>query len=251
MGRELRRLLIAPARLAERAGDQGRLTLRREEGHYLARVLRLRAGDAVAVIDGCGGLWQGRLGQGDWLEALLPQQEPAPPPRSRLCLALALPRQDVELVWRMATELGVDRLQPLQAERCQGSGKNPPLERWSAVVREATEQCERLWMPRLEPPRPAAEWLPQPDEGLRLIATTRRQDLPMLETWLAEQAGSPRASETITLAIGPEGGWSPREEQQAEDAGWGPVSLGDTILRTTTAAVAGISRLAAWRQLSC
>jgi len=250
MARELRRLLIAPARLAEPVGQRGRLPLTREEDHYLGRVLRLRSGEAVAVIDGRGGLWQGRIGQGDWLEDLLPLRDPSPPPRPRLCLALALPRQDVELVWRMATELGADRLQPLIAERCQGSGKRPSLERWSAVVREATEQCERLWLPQLEPPRPAVDWLAQPQEGLRLLATTRRQGLPLLETRLAGEAGAAVGPETITLAIGPEGGWSPGEERLAEAAGWAAVSLGDTILRTTTAAVAAIGRLAAWRQLS-
>lgn len=251
MGRELRRLLIDSARLADRTGHDGRLMLRREEEHYLSRVLRLRPGDPVAVIDGCGGLWRAVRGEGDWLEGLLPEREPEPPPCPRLCLALALPRQDVELVWRMATELGVDRLQPLLAERSQASGRRPPQERWSAVVREATEQCERLWLPRLEPPLAAAEWLSGSGVAYKLLATTRHQRLPLLECCLAELNQRPAAREDICLAIGPEGGWSPREEQLAEAAGWHAVSLGDTILRTSTAAVAGLSRLAAWRQLSC
>lgn len=251
MARELRRLLIDPARLAETGAQHGRVPLGREEEHYLSRVLRLRPGDAVTVIDGCGGRWRAQRGEGSWLEALQSEGEPQPQPRPRLCLALALPRQDVELVWRMATELGLDRLQPLQAERCQGQGQRPPLERWSAVVREATEQCERLWMPQLEGVQRAADWLSHAGDGLRLLATTRTQGLPSMEACLAERAqGQPSVAE-ITLAIGPEGGWSPQEEQLAEAAGWWAVSLGETILRTTTAAVAGASRLVAWRQVSC
>jgi len=251
MVRELRRLLIDPLRLAERPGCDGRVALRREEEHYLSRVLRLRPGDGVTVIDGCGGLWQARRGEGPWLEGLQAEGDPTPPPRPRLCLALALPRQDVELVWRMATELGIDRLQPLVAERCQSTGRRPATERWSAVVREATEQCERLWMPQLEPICRAEDWWSQPADTVKLLATTRRGPLPLLETRLADQIEPPGEPSEITLAIGPEGGWSPHEEKGAEAAGWWAVCLGDTILRTTTAAVAGVSRLAAWRQLSC
>jgi 16S rRNA (uracil1498-N3)-methyltransferase len=61
------------------------------------------------------------------------------------------------------------------------------------------------------------------------------------------------AAAGASLAIGPEGGWSPEEEEVAEAAGWTPVSLGDTILRTSTAAVAGLAELVAWRslRLSC
>lgn len=251
MARELRRLLIEPGRLARACAADGQLTLQREEQHYLSRVLRLRPGEPVSLIDGCGGQWLAQLGSGSWLEGVRMEGEPAPSPAPRLCLALALPRQDVEVVWRMATELGIDRLQPLQAERCQGAGRRLPLERWSAVVREATEQCERLWLPALEECAPAADWLGQAGEGVRLLATTRRPELPLLEQALATQAGEPQGLGQISLAIGPEGGWTAREEQQAEAAGWCAVSLGDSILRTTTAAVAGVSRLATWRWLSC
>lgn len=251
MVRELRRLLIDPARLERREQTAGRLPLAREEDHYLARVLRLRPGDPVLVVDGSGGLWQGLRGEGAWLEALQLQGSPQPAPAPRLCLALALPRQDVELVWRMATELGIDALVPLQAERCQGLGRRPPLERWTSVVREATEQCERLWLPQLHAPASAAEWFAAPSAGLKLLATTRRVQLAPLEQGLDQAAQPPADLEQVSLAIGPEGGWSPREEQLAEAGGWRPVSLGSTILRTTTAAVAGVARLAAWRQLSC
>jgi len=251
MARELRRLLIDPDRMATCIAQVGRLPLRREEDHYLSRVLRLRPGDPLLVVDGCGRLWRASRGEGAWLEALQCQADmPVPPPAIRLCLALALPRREVELVWRMATELGIDRLQPLQAERCQISARSTPQERWSAVVREATEQCERLWLPRLEATADAADWLSRPTEGLKLLATTRRQLLPDLEQRLEDARGE--VPGMITLAIGPEGGWSPDEEDLAEACGWHPVSLGQTILRTTTAAVAGVSRLAAWRQqLSC
>lgn len=252
MARERRRLLIQPQRLA--ASAVARLPLEAQEEHYLTRVLRLRPGDPVALIDGCGGLWGAQLGRGAWLERL--QAEPGEPARAAppLTLALGLPRRDVELVWRMATELGIDRLQPLQAERSQ-SAAQPPLERWRAIVREATEQCERLWLPQLEDTSAALAWLQQGRSGITLLATTRREDLPSLEQALSEAvapagtkgaAGEPSLAE-IALAIGPEGGWSRQEEAGAEACGWRPISLGSSILRSSTAAVAAASRLCAWR----
>ena len=252
MARELRRLLIEANRLAAAHAGAG-LTLRAEEHHYLSRVLRLRPGDALAVVDGCGGLWRCRLGEGPWLADLEATLQAPPAAAPSLTLAMALPRQEVELVWRMACELGIDRLQPLRSERCQLPDRRQAMDRWQAVLREATEQSERLWLPLLEPLRPAQEWLAQEGKqpGLALLATTRRSDLEPLETVLAGRIDPGSPPDQIRLAIGPEGGWSPGEEELAEAAGWRPVSLGETILRCSTAAVTGASRLVSWRQLSC
>lgn len=245
MVRELRRLLMAPERLNGPEGE-GRLALQPAEQHYLMRVLRLRRGDGVALIDGAGGLWEALLGDGAWLERLQIVTRAEAPATPSLTLALALPRREVELVWRMATELGIDRLQPLSSERTQPE-RQPPMERWQTVLREACEQCERLWLPALEPLETASGWLQQPRPGLALLATTRRQGLPALEQALEQVSRKERWDAGVTLAIGAEGGWSPTEEEQAIGAGWLPVSLGETILRSPTAAIAGAARLCAWR----
>jgi 16S rRNA (uracil1498-N3)-methyltransferase len=258
MSRELRRLLIDPGRIE--AGGRS-LALAPPERRYLERVLRFRPGERLAVVDGLGHLWTARLTPAGGLQL---EQEPAAPLQSEgraapeLELALALPKREVELVWRMACELGADRLQPLQATRCVRSGA-PPQERWLSVLREATEQCERLWQPLLLPVAPAEAWLGGGEGGIAsggigLLATTRRQELPLLEPALKVAAeirrrnGAPAAR--ISLAIGPEGGWSEAEEQVAEKAGWIPVRLGGSILRTATAAVAGLAALASWRAIS-
>ncbi|MCS5691696.1 16S rRNA (uracil(1498)-N(3))-methyltransferase [Cyanobium sp. FGCU-6] len=255
MAREARRLLIAPERIAAAAARI--LPLEPAEAHYLRRVLRARPGDGVEVIDGAGGLWSARLAENGGLRLeQLPsaplQRSPRPAPP--LTLALAVPRRDPDLVWRMATELGADRLQPLVAARSVVSERFP-IERWRAIVREAAEQCERLWLPRLADPMPAKGWLsaaPAEDSqaaraGLRLLATTRRESLPLLRQVLMTQPQL--AAVDVSLVIGPEGGWSPEEEELAEAAGWRPVSLGQTILRSSTAAVAGMTELAGWRSL--
>ncbi|MCP9929287.1 16S rRNA (uracil(1498)-N(3))-methyltransferase [Cyanobium sp. AMD-g] len=257
MGRELRRLLIAPERIAAlTAGGQepAWLALEPQEGHYLERVLRFRPGDRLALVDGVGQLWtavlepERRLRLEQSPEAPLQRQAP---PTPLLELAMAIPKREADLVWRMATELGADRLQPLLAKR-GAPGERCPLERWRVIVREATEQCERLWHPQLDSPCEAGTWLARPASGIALLATTRRDALPLCSQrlrHLAEGASDSALPAGIRLAIGPEGGWSPDEEEQAEAAGWQSVSLGRSILRTATAAVAGVALLADWRAL--
>jgi len=275
--REWRRLLVAPERLAACAG---RLALLAEEAHYLRRVLRLRGGEQLALLDGRGRLWTARLewadpgaaaaagagragrsgrGREGPLEAVAVLEQPLGEPlqlESAPCpaleLAVALPRLDGDGLLRMACELGIDRFTPLQAARSVAMERTGS-QRQQAIVREAVEQCERLWQPQLAPEQAAdvcfTSSLAAPPGAaaaeLRLLATTRRQQLPPLESLLLQPA---QPVGWIRLAVGPEGGWTAQEERLAEEQGWKPVSLGDTILRTSTAAVVAAAWMAAWRR---
>lgn len=258
-----RRLLVEPERLAACAGQ---LTLSAAESHYLRRVLRLRSGDRLALIDGCGGLWSARLvaatGAASEVVAALEQplaqplqRQPAPSPL--IALAVALPRQDPDVLLRMVCELGIDRIVTLQAARSVPAARFKSG-RAESILREAAEQCERLWLPSLAADQPASTWLAGAEadasaaaaglpSGLKLLATTRHQGLPSLLDRLGEATGAERPS-SVWVAVGPEGGWSPAEEGCAQAAGWTPVSLGETILRTSTAAVTAAAHLAAWRR---
>jgi len=242
MARELRRLLIEPGRLAER------LALTAEESRYLTRALRYGVGDRFAITDGAGRLWSAVLLDPGTAELQQPPGcplEAVSPPSPCLGLALAVPRLDGDVVIRMACELGVDRLQPLLAARGSTGAERRPG-RWPAILREASEQCERLWLPELAEAVEAASWLARPVMGLALIASTRQQDLPLLSAVLASRSAGPPL-EAVALAIGPEGGWTPEEEGLARETGWQAVSLGPRILRCSTAAVAGISLISHWR----
>jgi 16S rRNA (uracil1498-N3)-methyltransferase len=141
--------------------------LRAEESHYLRRVLRLRPGDQLALVDGAGRLWSARLEPGDGAggDAVVVLEQPLaaplqqqPPPHPQLVLAVAWPRLDADVLLRMACELGIDRFTPLQAGRSVAAAGLKP-ERQAAIVREAVEQCERLWQPQLDPEQPALDWL--------------------------------------------------------------------------------------------
>jgi 16S rRNA (uracil1498-N3)-methyltransferase len=248
--RELRRLLISPHRLV---GPELELPLEAEELHYLRRVLRLREGERFALGDGVGHLWTAALAGGTG--AVLDQPVDAPlqaeaRPLLPLELAVALPKRDGELVLRMACELGFDRLTPLKADRSVPGPFNS--ERCKLILREAVEQCERLWSPELEALQPAEACLGQPPLGLGLLATTRHEGLPLLAAVLEQASLSPELSRPalekgVVMAIGPEGGWSPAEEELAISKGWILVSLGPTILRSSTAAVAAAALLSHWR----
>ena len=249
MAQERRRLLIAPERLT--AAPDGSVVLTADESRYLTRVLRLAPGDGLAITDGGGNLWEARLQGCD--RALLEQPLQAPlqrvaPPRPELVLAAAVVKRDYDVVVRMAVELGVDRFQPLIAERTAVLGQLK-AERWRTIAREAAEQCERLWLPQVAEPQPACQAMAaaaaQP-HSLRLVATTRRPGLTSLQGVLREQRLDQPPS-ALWLACGPEGGWSDGEEAEAERQGWIPVALGPRILRSSTAAVAALSMVSSWR----
>ncbi|MCP9839771.1 16S rRNA (uracil(1498)-N(3))-methyltransferase [Synechococcus sp. J7-Johnson] len=248
MVRELRRLLITPERLE--AGPS--LALVAEESRYLSRVLRYGPGQRFAVADGRGQLWSAVLLADAEAQLEQPLDQPlqrqeAPSPW--LELAVAVPRLDFDVVVRMACELGVDRLQPLVAEHgaIRGSWK---ANRWQTILREACEQCERLWLPELLEPLEAITYLSEPRAALSLLASTRDAELPLVGAALAQGAAGDSAEVIpgVALAIGAEGGWSPTETAAAQAAGWQAVSLGPHILRTSTAAVAGLASLVQWRE---
>ena len=100
------------------------------------------------------------------------------------------------------------------------------------------------WYPQIDLSRGWMRLIGGPTEPL--LAPTRRQGLPRLPDLLQERLlshGDPSPAE-VRLAIGPEGGWSSAEEEAAQLAGWQPVSLGNAILRTSTAAITGLAWLA-------
>ena len=246
MARETRRVLIPPQRLSEAAGD-GRLALSEDHSHYLVKVLRYGPGARFAVVDGAGHLWDAELLDHRHARLLQPLSQPlcsAPAPRPALVLAASVVKRDFDLVVRMAVELGVDRLVPLHCERTAVHGQLRP-ERWHSIASEAAEQCERLWLPKLDQPMPLAEmWRVAPADHC-FWATTRNDGLPLLQQEL--QACRSSGAAEVWLACGPEGGWSPQEEATAQAEGWQPVQLGPTILRSSTACVAGAALLSSWR----
>ena len=235
---ERRRLLLTPDRL----NKGGPVLLNTDEQHYLRRVLRLRCGEQVDVIDGCGRLTRATLVEPQLLALDTTPQQIEPLAQPQLGLAVALMRRGMDEVIRMACELGIDQIQPLRCDRCIPQAEHRP-ERWSAIVREAVEQCERLWMPELFELKDLSQWMGD-DRGQRLVGVTRETAPPALTQWLRHQADPVQLTWPM---VGPEGGWTREELRLFSEAKIQPVQMGSTILRSSTAAVAGAVELVRWR----
>ena len=217
-----------------------------EDGRHLARVLRLRIGEPVTVADGSGAWRPYRVGSADGggadpgsagtavrLDATgILDREPAPP--WRLAVAFALTKGDKpELVVQKLTELGVDRILPVLAERSiarpDGARAKAALHRWSRIAREAARQCRRATLPVIEPLAPLVGL-----SGHPALVVAERGGVP------AEALMPPPAPEVLAV-VGPEGGLTTHEVETLSP--WGRLGLGPHILRAETAALAAATVL--------
>jgi 16S rRNA (uracil1498-N3)-methyltransferase len=209
------------------------VTLKGNQAHYLAKVMRVGAGDAVILCDDLTGEWAARVssvGKRDVsleLERKLREREPVPD--VWLCPAL-LKKDRFDLVLEKATELGVRRIQPLVTRRCVADKLN--RERAHAIVTEAAEQCARTALPELTAPAKLESLLAGWPDERRLF--------------FADELGGEQAAEAFAahagpaaLLIGPEGGFDDAERTAIRDhPAAHPISLGPRILRGETAAIA-------------
>ena len=144
----------------------------------------------------------------------------------------------MDLILQKATELGVARIVPVMSERSEvkldAQRADKRLQHWREVVISACEQSGRACIPDVLLPQALAQ-----AAGLR---SGRGFTLdPLATTGLLTLQGNPMGE--CTLAIGPEGGWSPRDREQLQAAGYAGLRLGPRILRTETAGIAAIAAL--------
>ena len=191
--------------------------------HQVTRVLRLRDGERLMLLDGRGAAATVRLAGTDCVVEARATAEGEP--RHRLTIWQALLRGDhLEPVIRHGTEIGVAEFRLFVSERCVARDLSPRrLERLRAVAREAAEQSERGIVPGVSAPVTFADAL-EPTSVLLFErdASSRLSDL------------EPPAG----LVIGPEGGFTPAEVATAEEAALQICGLGPRILRSETVAVA-------------
>jgi 16S rRNA (uracil1498-N3)-methyltransferase len=217
----------------EESGVSG-ITLSPEESHHARRVLRVRDGEAAVVFNGRGAEWSGRIETPSKdrvavaVEKTRREDEPAPP----LTLAIGwLHREKLmgETI-RRGVELGVSRFLFFPAAR---SEKAPAMNnRWQRFAIESCKQCGRLWLPVFEIADSFDAVLKNNTGGDLLLFTLSGETMPLPEAL----TGAP-----VTVLIGPEGDFTPEEQQAARDAGARPVSLGMMTFRSEVAAVVGVS----------
>jgi len=235
-----------------------------EEAHHLIRVMRARPGDRIIVSDGERREALAELtridrdaAEASVVEWLAMDREPA----VKVTVAQSLPKGDkLELVIQKGTELGASRFIPFISERtvvqydeCKEAKR---LERWRKIAKEAAEQAHRSRVPSVEAPASWKQLLQMSGQydlalfcyeqaggsaGLRPLLMKLREEWSTRHD-AAEGIAAPAAQgPSVLLIIGPEGGFSEREAEQAAQAGMHPVGLGKRILRTETAGLVGLA----------
>lgn len=224
----------------------GGILLAEEQAHYLRHVLRLEAGAAVALFNGRDGEFRAVIAEAGkkacrlTVEARLRSFQAAPD--VWLCFA-PIKQGRIEIIIEKATELNVGRLLPVITRRVQMQKVN--VQRLSAHAREAAEQCERLDVPAVTEVVTLEKLLQDWPADRHLLVCAERADAEPLLT--AAQALPPAAP--CALLIGPEGGFAPEELQRlAAFPQAQAVSLGPTILRAETAAIAALAILQSARR---
>ena len=248
---EKRRLFIKLNRLRDEIDSNGELKLTSNESHYLFRVMRMRSEDLLEVIDGKGRLWNAKIVEKKAIKLTNGFDKPlqfVSRERPLIGIAIVIPKKGFENFLQMSCEIGVDIIQPLISKRSVVKEcNNEKIIRFQKIIHEAVEQSERLWSPELMQTLTFPNWINDlPSEAQIGFATTRIQNLQDCVNWLKE---TPHKVNQVWVVVGPEGGWDNDEEALAFDSGLSGVSMGETILRTSTAAVSACQLMTSWRRL--
>jgi 16S rRNA (uracil1498-N3)-methyltransferase len=207
-----------------------------ENADHLSRVLRARVGQDFDIATGKS-VRRGRITfvSADRVEFELGEEVPGPA-LAEITLVLAIFKFDrMEWAIEKSTELGVSRIVPVTSRRTDShlaAASAKRVERWQRIARQASEQSRRTAPPEIAAPIKVGDAL-HLQAALRIVLA-ESEDRILLRDVVNPQA----TSDGIVLAVGPEGGWAEDELQSFQQAGWISASLGNTILRAETAAIA-------------
>lgn len=223
------------------------LTLPDAVAHHV-QVLRLEPGAVIVVFNGEGGSYSAELLQIDRKRVLVAVTtfdagEVELP--YAVTLAQALPEAaKMDWIIEKAVELGAAAIHPLATQRCvvrlSAEREEKKQSHWQAIITAASEQSGRNRLARLAPVTGFRQWASQADAGSRLMLSPRAET--SLSAWARDNL-----PQDVTVAIGPEGGFTRDEEDLAEASGVRLLSMGPRILRTETAGLAALAALnAVW-----
>jgi len=216
--------------------SENRALLTGAHAEHLSRVLRAQVGQEFDVVVG-NEVRRGRVASiaNDRVEFELGDVVPAPTP-VQITLVLAISKFDrMEWAIEKCTELGVTRIIPLVARRSEAhlvKAATKRVERWQRIARESAEQSRRGSPPEISQPMKLTDALALPG-GVRIVLSESEREIMLVD---ALQEGF-----DFLLALGPEGGWTDSELAWFREARWISASLGTTVLRVETAAVAAVA----------
>ncbi len=208
---------------------------------HAAQVLRLGAGEALTLFNGDGRDVRAEIEtstRNQVAARILSVGEPEPAPALAITLALGISRGErMDLAIQKAVELGVSGIQPLFSTRTlvrlSGARLAKRTQHWQGVAIAACEQSGRRRLPSIATAATLDDWLGQAPPGGILLHHAAAKTLPEL----------PPPQQPVSLLIGPEGGLTPEEREQAQAHGFTPVRLGPRVLRTETAPLAAIAAI--------
>lgn len=216
------------------------------------QVLRMQPGQSLTLFNGQGGEFAAtveRMGRSD-VQVMVGMRFAIEREAVRqVHLAVGMPANDrMDWLIEKATELGVASVQPLMTERSvlrlSGDRAEKKWMHWQAIAVAACEQCGRNRVPVVSKPAAYQKWLPsQMSAGAsdarlpaeKAVLSFQPQAAPAAQ-WAARSANA-----DLVCLVGPEGGLSPGEEQEAFTAGFTPISLGSRVLRSETAPLAALA----------
>ncbi len=225
--------------------DDDRVFLSEEESRHISKVLRLKAGDAIELLDGLGTVYLAAItAVGRQVEAHIKgvASSEADVGKSVWVWQGILKGEKMDTVVQKCTELGVTGMIPFQSSRCQGkldsAQGRKKHERWQRIGLAACKQCLRLKTIKIDPPVTYSESL-EKNSGdntiLRLLFWEEEKKIHLYDIPEIAKADS------VALMLGPEGGFTREEVEQARLVGWRTVSLGDRVLRAETATLSAVS----------
>ncbi|WP_348822255.1 16S rRNA (uracil(1498)-N(3))-methyltransferase [Flavobacterium aestuarii] len=204
----------------------------KEESKHIIKVLRKKDSDILFVTNGQGLLCKTEitLASDNKCTVEIISIEKTEAPKYKLHLAVAPTKMNDRYEWFLekATEIGIHEITPVICDRSERKVIN--IERFEKIILSAMKQCNQMFLPKLNPAIPLKEFVKLKQNGTLLIAHCEETNKKSLKS-----AVSP--STDYTILIGPEGDFSTKEIALALENNYIPVSLGETRLRTETAAV--------------
>jgi 16S rRNA (uracil1498-N3)-methyltransferase len=236
---EMHRFYVEPQQSAE-----PRIELSEREFHHATHVLRVREGERVVALDGQGSELSCVVESATKKAVVLKvqQRHQVPPLPYQLTLVQAVPKgKSMDAIVQKAAEFGATRIVPLLAERTVAhvdeDNAETKVEKWKYIMIDAIKQCGSAWLPKISEPLKPAQYLAQPERvELNLIATLQpdaRHPRVFLRDFQSEKGRKPK---TIAVWVGPEGDFTPAEINAIRAMGALPITLGQLILRSETAA---------------
>ena len=220
------------------------ITLSPRESHHLARVLRVEPGQELTLFDGKGTHANGTIETVGKKEVTvrITARKTVPKSTVEITLVQAICKPDrFEMILQKATELGIQTIQPVTTQNVSlPAGKiEKMIARSEAIIRNAGQQCGTAWLPKLLPLLPLSKI--SFGASVTLVGSLHPDARPFRETFRTLEKSQ---LQTAAILIGPEGDFTREEVAAAVASGAVPVSFGNQILRTETAAIFGLSVLA-------